>query len=219
MGDGRAGKAMAALTKKTMRLEPSRFGPARKGRLKPCLFCKAEFYCQPCHDVGGTLPEKKYCSVKCDKTHKFHSGLEVPRFWAKVDKSAGPEACWPWTGAITTHRYGCVQWQGRVLGAHKVAYLLGHGPVPSGLQIRHSCDNPPCCNPAHLSLGTRKDNAADKVARGRTPKTMTKFLTAEQVREIRAARGRLSSGDIAKQYGITQSYTFTIWAGKVWRNA
>jgi len=140
-------------------------------------------------------------------------------FWTKVDKSAGPDACWPWTGAITTHRYGCVQFYRRVLGAHKVAYLLAHGPVPDGLQIRHSCDNPPCCNPAHLSLGTRKDNAADKVARGRTPKTMTKFLTVEQVREIRAARGRLSSGDIAKQYGITQSYAFTIWAGKVWRNA
>jgi hypothetical protein len=209
---------MNRLTKKNDRLQPSRFGPARKGRLKPCLFCKAEFYCPPCQDAGGSLPEKKYCSNKCANTDRYHNGKEVDRFWEKVDRSAGPEACWPWTGAITTHRYGCVQWHGRVLGAHKVAYLLGHGPVPDGLQIRHSCDNPPCCNPAHLSVGTRKDNGADKVARGRTPKTMRKFLTAEQVLEIRAARGTLSSGQIASKYGITQSYAFGIWGRKAWKH-
>lgn len=144
-------------------------------------------------------------------------------FWAKVDKSAGPDACWPWKGAVTTHGYGCFAWtggrNGRVLGAHKCAYMLTKGEVPAGLQIRHSCDTPICCNPAHLSVGTRKDNAQDKVARGRTPKTWEWKLDADKVREIRALRGKSSSGEIAARFNITQSYVFTIWAGRCWKEA
>ena len=163
----------------------------------------------------------------CQKTVKAngkggHMAICGPRreatFWAKVDKSAGLEACWPWTGSVSTHGYGTLHMLGRYWGAHKAAYFFGNGPIPDGLQVRHTCDNRICCNPTHLLTGTIQDNMDDKKARGRSPKTMRKFLTAEQVRDIRAARGTLSSGDIAKKYGITQSYAFTIWAGKVWRN-
>ena len=151
--------------------------------------------------------------------HKVVCGADISlRFWPRVDKSAGHDACWPWTGSVSTHGYGTLHMLGRYWGAHKAAYFFSHGPVPDGLQVRHTCDNRICCNPAHLLIGTIQDNMNDKKARGRSPKTMRKFLTAEQVRDIRAARGTLSSGDIAKKYGITQSYAFTIWAGKVWRN-
>ena len=139
-------------------------------------------------------------------------------FWRRVDKSGGPDACWPWTGAITTHGYGCVQvGNRRVLGAHKVAYMYANGPVDSGLEIRHSCDTPPCCNPSHLSLGTRLDNMRDKAERGRASRPNPHKLTLEKAREIRALRGKASSGEIAKQYGISQSYVFGVWAGRVWR--
>lgn len=139
------------------------------------------------------------------------------RFWGRVDASPGPLACWPWNGAVTTHGYGCAMHNGRILGAHKIAYLLTKGDVGPGLEIRHSCDNRRCCNPAHLSTGTKQDNMDDKVARGRTPKTMKRKLTAEAVREIRRLRGKASSGEIAKRFGISQSYTFGIWSGRCWK--
>lgn len=86
------------------------------------------------------------------------------RFWEKVDKSGGPDACWPWLGAQTPKGYGMFDHR----GAHRTAWKIANGPIPDGKLVRHLvCDNPPCCNPRHLALGTDADNAADKVAHGR----------------------------------------------------
>jgi hypothetical protein len=82
----------------------------------------------------------------------------------RVDNSGGPAACWPWTGSCTRHGYGKLS---ATEVAHRVAWELTNGPIPSGLCVLHRCDNPPCCNPAHLFLGTRSDNVADMVAKGR----------------------------------------------------
>lgn len=141
-------------------------------------------------------------------------------FWMKVDKSAGPEACWPYTGSITSHGYGCAQsGNGRVLGAHKVAYLLSKGLVADGLHVMHSCDYRRCCNPAHLSIGTRQENMEDMATKGRGRKDGSRKLDAEKARAIKALKGKASSGEISKQFGITQSYVFGIWSGRCWRNA
>lgn len=136
------------------------------------------------------------------------------RFWERMDKTG---SCWLWRGAVTTHGYGCVKWDERVLGAHKVAYTLVKGEVPAGMQIRHSCDTRLCCNPEHLEIGTHIDNMADMAARGRGQKDGKRILTAEAVREIRAAHGKESSGTLSKRFNVQQSYIFAIWAGRVWR--
>lgn len=140
------------------------------------------------------------------------------RFWGKVDKTSGAASCWIWDGAKTTHGYGCGVYKGRVLGAHKIAYVLTNGEVPAGMEIMHSCDNRRCVNPAHLSIGTKDDNARDKAAKGRGPKKNPHKLTPDDVREIRGLRGKASSGEIARRYGITQPYAFAIWGGRVWKN-
>jgi hypothetical protein len=94
-------------------------------------------------------------------------------FWPKVDKSGGPNACWPWLGvrmpqtATGSDDYGRFALAGRRVPAHRFAYEVAVGPIPEGLRVLHSCDNPPCCNPAHLSLGTDLDNMRDKIAKGR----------------------------------------------------
>lgn len=85
------------------------------------------------------------------------------RFWSRVDRSGGPDACWPWTArAVKRGGYGDFQLRGRRYRASRYAYQLTHGPIPPGLVICHRCDNPPCVNPAHLYSGTQSDNERDK---------------------------------------------------------
>lgn len=79
----------------------------------------------------------------------------------------GPDECWPWTGAVTGKGYGKISLAYRHRNAHRVAFELWHGPIPDGLLVCHRCDNRPCCNPAHLFVGTAKDNAEDMMAKGR----------------------------------------------------
>jgi len=92
------------------------------------------------------------------------------RFWAKVDVSAGLEACWPWTGKRDRDGYGiAAKWNnGLDAKAHRVALMLTGTSVPSDLVVMHSCHNPPCCNPGHLRAGTPADNNGDKVRAGRS---------------------------------------------------
>ena len=90
-----------------------------------------------------------------------HSGRRPveERFWEKVDRSGGPDACWPWTGAKRPGGYGHFRFQtGVSLGAHRVAYLLTLGPVDAELELDHLCANPPCVNPAHLEPVTKAEN-------------------------------------------------------------
>jgi hypothetical protein len=81
--------------------------------------------------------------------------------------------CWEWKGKrqrpsrVSPGGYGIVRRFGRALFAHRYAYELRVGPIPSGTLILHSCDNPPCVNPDHLSVGTQSKNIADMWARGR----------------------------------------------------
>lgn len=94
-------------------------------------------------------------------------------FWAKVDTTAGPDGCWYYgntTAPSNSERSGYtgVYRDGRAVGtAHRIACILAHGPVPDGYIVMHSCDNPPCCNPAHLRTGTYAENARDRQQRGR----------------------------------------------------
>lgn len=94
----------------------------------------------------------------------------VAHFWSRVDRSGD---CWLWTGATFRNGYGLVavgrDAKGRGVPGytHRVAFILAKGPIPDGLVVRHACDNPPCCNPAHLLLGTQADNIHDAQRQGK----------------------------------------------------
>ena len=89
------------------------------------------------------------------------------RFWPKVDKR-GPDECWPWRACRHPRGYGKIGADAKTLVASRVAWEIAHQTqIPPGLFVLHSCDNPPCVNPAHLSLGTARDNLIDAISKGR----------------------------------------------------
>lgn len=125
------------------------------------------------------------------------------RFWARVDRSAGPDACWPWTLGRQAAGYGKCKRDGRTVLAHRLAYELVHGAVPAGLIVRHRCDNPPCCNPAHLESGTPKDNTRDMDSRGRRVGNVK--LSQADVAVIRREYrpGTNSYKQLARRFGVS----------------
>jgi hypothetical protein len=146
------------------------------------------------------------------------------RFWAKMDTSGGPEACWPWTGSVNVKGYGRVRRDGVLSTTHRTAWELSYGgPIPAGLSVCHTCDNPPCCNPAHLFLGTNAENTADMVAKGRQVKgeeVNRARLTEWQVRQARAryALGGVSVRALAAELGINRETLRSLLRGLTWRH-
>lgn len=144
------------------------------------------------------------------------------RFWSRLER--GP-ACWEWTGTRRESGYGELQTGSRErrkrLAAHRVAWELTHGPIPDGMLVCHTCDNPPCCNPAHLFLGTHGDNMRDKCAKGRGGYNRGEAcgkakLTAADVRVIRTLTG--SNRQVAACYGVTHTAIQDIRRGRTWRH-
>lgn len=105
------------------------------------------------------------------------------KLWPQVE-IGGPDDCWPFRTAVARDFYGNLSngSKSQQISSHVAAYTLTYGPVPKGLVVRHTCDYKPCCNPAHLVIGTYKDNYRDAVERGRLGPT-------GRPRQERCARG------------------------------
>ncbi len=139
------------------------------------------------------------------------------RFWAKVDVR-GPDECWPWLASVDGDGYGRFTTGGRgspQVGAHRFAFVCEHGYIPAGATIRHTCDNPPCCNSRYLQAGTHQDNMDDKVARGRAPRSLgAAKLRPAEVLEIRRSSGPIK--DLARRFGVAKSTVSMIRSGRSW---
>jgi hypothetical protein len=124
------------------------------------------------------------------------------RFWDKVSKT---EECWLWTGGRTAPgKYGLFTENKHRVTAHSFSWRLHHGPIPEGLEVCHTCDNPPCVNPNHLFLGTRLQNMQDCVSKDRQAKG-PRVLPAEAVEDIRSnySPGKVTMRHFSRKYGVS----------------
>ena len=150
----------------------------------------------------------------------------------KVVKEPGPDGCWLWQGFVFDSGYGSFRIDGeRNSRAHRWSYEHFVGPIPDGLLVLHRCDVRRCVNPAHLFVGTQKENIADMLAKGRGPERVRQGatlncvgvnnpaakLTEDAVREIRRLRETgLSHMKLARRFGVSTPVIQSILKGKTW---
>lgn len=152
--------------------------------------------------------------------------MKADNFFANCDQSGGPDACWPYLGSCCSKGYGTIWVDGRVEATHRHAYRITSGAIPLGpngktLFVLHSCDNPPCCNPKHLFLGTSKRNAMDREERGRGrqpsgEQSGTSKLRTKDVIFIRRCRDLYNSEEMAGMLGVKRSVVCKILKGDLW---
>lgn len=126
-----------------------------------------------------------------------------------------------WLAAKTSNGYGHIKINGKMVGAHRVAWELENGSITDGLDVLHDCDVKLCVNNAHLFLGTQVDNMADRDAKGRQAKgelNGRSKLTADQIREIRESNveGNVTQQALADCYGVSNQLVSKIVNGERW---
>ena len=167
-----------------------------------------------------SLPIAPDCGDRlcCNPAHLSLIGDDLAaRFWSKV-AHGWAEVCWEWTGYRIETGYGQFGLNGKLELSHRVAWFLTHGELPE-LHVLHDCDNPPCCNPNHLFLGTQQDNMADRDAKDRQPRGERQGhakLTESKVHEIR--RSSESGPVLAKRFGVSARTISDVRHRKNWKH-
>jgi hypothetical protein len=147
------------------------------------------------------------------------------RLLAKCERATS--GCLEWQGYLNPKGYGKIARGGNVADfgmtyVHIAAYELFIGPVPAGMEVCHSCDNRPCCEPTHLFLGTHKQNMEDMVAKSRQARgerSAASKLKPSDIVEIRERARRFEQQKtIAASFGLHPSHVSRIVGGKKWRH-
>ncbi len=145
------------------------------------------------------------------------------KFWARVQVGSKSE-CWPWTGSKNKKGYGEVSFDGKVRKAHRMAFVFsGNKLTKDKPLVCHKCDNPSCCNPAHLFAGNNTDNMVDMAKKHRYSDTRGEkngrakisYREAMEIRDICKSKA-MKQRDIAKAYGVGKSTVNYINTGAIW---
>lgn len=147
------------------------------------------------------------------------SADDISRVWENVEVK-NPDDCWLWKGS-KHDGYGRVSINGKNYLAHRVIWKMANGIDPSAMSVCHSCDNPPCCNPNHLWVGTHVDNMQDMVKKGRSrspkgEKHHNSKLTARDVLEIRQSIA--SDAELSAKFQVTIANVNAIRSGDAWKD-
>lgn len=140
-------------------------------------------------------------------------------------KPNGQMGCLEWTGSKTRYGYGRIRIGQRLYLAHRVAFIRAYGLIPDGKYVCHQCDNPACCNPEHLFLGTQFENMADMYRKGREPNKLGQNnpaakLTDAEVRQIRKmyAEGGISQAALGRKFGVSTVMVGLIVRREKWQH-
>lgn len=143
--------------------------------------------------------------------------IQIAHFWERVDKSGD---CWLWTGTMFKSGYGLISINDKSTYTHRLAYTISTGNDPGKYLILHSCDNPPCCNPAHLRKGTHAENMADMVSGHRGAKHIDSSpkLTQELADNLREDyKLSQNKSKLSKKYNISCTHVTDILNNKYWK--
>lgn len=152
------------------------------------------------------------------------SGSLEQRF-AQVGYVEAENGCWLWPRATNKRGYG-IFWAGRDRGkdtAHRISWEITNGRrVPTGMEVRHSCDNPPCINPAHLQLGTHQDNMDDRSRRLRQARGESTPRARVTMADVEIMRGLHMQGvtvaEISRRFSMSPSGVRSIVKRKTWKH-
>lgn len=160
--------------------------------------------------------------LQCEKRKKSL----IKRFWSKVNIKSDLE-CWEWIAKSKTEKgYGVIN-AGRNNGtfkAHRVSYCISKGLIPDGSLVLHSCDNPGCCNPNHLRIGTAKENTSDAIERKRIKNPPVKLgedhhntkFTSKELKEI--IDDKRTYKEISNHFGVSIQTIYRVKNRKTWKN-
>ncbi|TAL42411.1 MAG: HNH endonuclease [Salinibacterium sp.] len=158
------------------------------------------------------------------KKHEDVSWVDAARFWERVEKTDG---CWLWKGkgrrgSSTGPQYGCFTFRGerRAETSNRAAWRVQKGPIPKGKCVLHKCDNSICVRGSHLFLGTRTENSADMVKKGRQAKGTDKPNAKLDEQRVRDFRRRHKNGEsptvLAKEAGMHIRSFWSVLRRETW---
>ena len=164
--------------------------------------------------------------------NKLNFSIDIlMRFWEKVDvpsdfENPSKNKCWNWKAATAGKNYGVFYWNGKQGYSHRFVYECTQGIIPIGMYVCHKCDNPLCCNPTHLFLGTSLDNNQDMIRKGRARRAVgseysSSKLTDQDVIDIlqNIDTGIFTNiSQIEKRYPIKRMIICNILYGKNWKH-
>lgn len=195
----------------------------------------------PAHNEADALPATigslRAQTVQPDRILDVITDAQAARLWDRLRTT--PTGCWEFNGKANIRGYGVVSIgrnpSRRTALTHRIAWTLENGPIPKGMFVCHACDNPPCCNPGHLFVGTNQDNVRDAVRKNRHSKPPTGSgernnfakLSAEDVAEIRRlfvrefewrpnGAWRTNARELGLLYGVTGANIRMIMRGASW---